>query len=262
MQILSLELENAKSFANTTIDFTGGINAIVGHNGAGKSTILEAIGFSLFDSLEYTHAAFVREGARSATVTTTFASNLDERPYQAVRRCGSSNQYYIHDPELGIKICEGKADVLSFLRQHMGLEPGADLNRLFRDAVGVPQGTLTAAFLATASDRKRVFDPLLQVEEYRWAFERLRDAVKLLSDRRNAVAVEIAGLQGRVERLPALRAVVMQRNDEIATANREHAQALARLETLQTELALLAASRQRIGELQTRQPAPTNASSI
>ena len=83
MRIVSLELENTKSYQTSRIDFTDGVNAIVGHNGAGKSTILEAIGFALFDSLNgYKHSDFVREGVKSATIIVTFVSNLDERQYQ------------------------------------------------------------------------------------------------------------------------------------------------------------------------------------
>ncbi len=51
MQILSVDLENVKSYERAQINFTQGVNSIVGHNGAGKSTILEAIGFTLFDAL-------------------------------------------------------------------------------------------------------------------------------------------------------------------------------------------------------------------
>src|SRR5437764_10081631 len=120
MQILALELENTKSYGAAQVDFTEGVNAIVGHNGAGKSTILEAIGFALFDALDYKYTEFVRDGFKNASITVTIASSMDERRYQVVRRCGNSNQHYIYDPELQAKICEGKADVLTFLRRHLG----------------------------------------------------------------------------------------------------------------------------------------------
>ena len=43
-----LELKNFKSHANTTLEFNPGISLIVGENGAGKSSIFEAITFALF----------------------------------------------------------------------------------------------------------------------------------------------------------------------------------------------------------------------
>ena len=154
MQILSVRLENVKSYETATVEFAPGVNAIVGHNGAGKSTIVEAIGFVLFDALEYRQEDFIRAGSKSALATVTFLSDLDERRYEAVRRIGSSTIYVINDPELDARLAEGKADVQRWLRQHMKLEPGTNLSELFRDAVGVPQGTLTASFLLTESSRR------------------------------------------------------------------------------------------------------------
>lgn len=254
MRIVSLELENTKSYHKSRIGFTDGVNAIVGHNGAGKSTILEAIGFALFDSLNgYKHSDFVREGAKSATVTVTFISNLDERHYQVIRRCGSSNQYTIYDPDLSIKLCDGKTDVSDFLRRHMGVDPTADLSRLFSDAVGVPQGTFTAAFLQTPAQRKAIFDPLLQVEEYKQAFDKLLLPLNTLKDRRRDLAVDIARLEARLEALPGLESAIAQRTQELATAEAESAQVAVQLQSATKERTALDVIQQEVAKLQQQQ---------
>lgn len=216
MQILKLVLENAKSYESSQFTFTPGTNAIVGANGAGKSTIVEAIGFALFDSITYRHSDFVREGAKSATVTVSVVSDLDERCYDIVRRCGSSNQYYVYDPEIKGKICEGKNDVLSFLKEHMKVDPTADLAALFQDAVGVPQGTLTAAFLQTAATRKKAFDTLLQVEEYKEAADRLREPGRNLRDRIQEIDLSLTEVATRLERLPQLEIDLEERANKFA----------------------------------------------
>jgi putative ATP-dependent endonuclease of OLD family len=41
--IAKLILKNFRRFDNTTIEFTSGLNLLVGDNEAGKSTVLEAI---------------------------------------------------------------------------------------------------------------------------------------------------------------------------------------------------------------------------
>ena len=215
MQILAIDLENTKSYEAARVEFTQGVNAIVGQNGAGKSTILEAIGFAIFDAIEYRQSDFVRDGAKTATVTITFLSSEDERTYQVVRRFGSSNQHYIYDPELSLRICEGKADVLSFLRQHLGVEPNTDLTALFRDAVGVAQGTFTAAFLETPARRKPIFDSLLHVEEYQDAYAKLLEPLKVLRDHKQEIQVEMAGLDARLEALPELETAVTQQSHEL-----------------------------------------------
>lgn len=248
MQILSVELENVKSYTHAKIDLTPGVNAIVGHNGAGKSTILEAIGFALFDTLGYRQEDFVRSGARHATATITFLSTEDERPYQVVRRVGSSSQYYVHDPELNTRICDGKADVMRFLQRHLGVEPGTDLSALFKDAVGVPQGTLTAAFLLTDSQRKPIFDALLRVDEYEKVWQRLREPVNLLRDRIQDASMEIAGMEGRLEQLPELQEAVQARQKTLAQNRQSIQQVSAELETVQQERAHLDEARTRVAE--------------
>ena len=95
MLIHSLALENFKSYARATIEFSPGTNAIIGSNGSGKTTILEAIGFALFNHRPGKLTSFVREGRQMASVAVDFRSDYDERAYQIVRRCGSSNLYQV-----------------------------------------------------------------------------------------------------------------------------------------------------------------------
>ncbi len=254
MRIVSLELENTKSYAKSKIEFTDGVNAIVGHNGAGKSTVLEAIGFTLFDCLAgYKQSDFVREGTKSAEITVTLVSNLDERSYQVIRRCGSSNHHAVYDPDLGSKICEGKADVLHFLRQHMGVDPTADLTRLFSDAVGVPQGTFTAAFLQTPAQRKAVFDPLLQVEEYKQAFDKLLDPLRTLQQRQHTLEVDMAGYAGRLERLPALEEAIAARTQKLTQLAQEAAMGKHTLQQISSERATLDTIQQQVATLRLQQ---------
>ena len=234
MQILSVELENVKSYEHLTVEFAPGVNAIVGHNGAGKSTIVEAIGFVLFNTLGYRQEDFVRAGANFGRVAVAFLSSLDERRYVAVRRIGASSAYFINDPELGGRLAEGNADVQRWLRQHLRLEAGANLGELFTDAVGVPQGTLTASFLLSEGPRKKVFDALLQVQDYQRASDRLLPPVNLLKERKGEVNLEIASSTARLERLPTLREAVAQRKGQIAQIERDLTAATTELATVQT----------------------------
>jgi exonuclease SbcC len=205
MLITRVELQNAKSYCDIVVTFTEGTNAICGENGAGKSTLLEAIGFTLFDYLPYAQAAFVREGEKTATVAVNLISNQDEREYQIVRRCGGSSDYYVYDPELDAHVATKKADVLDWLKEHLGVEPTTDLAALFRDAVGVPQGLLMAPFLQTLSQRKPLFDRLLRVDEYEQVWKALRETLRYLEDRIARHKETIAGLESQVQRLPGMR---------------------------------------------------------
>ena len=48
MKLLKLELQNFRQYKNSIIDFPSGLLAIIGENGVGKTTLIEAILFSLF----------------------------------------------------------------------------------------------------------------------------------------------------------------------------------------------------------------------
>ena len=198
MHVTRVELEQIKSYERGEFVFAPGTTAIVGPNGAGKTTILEAIAWALFDVLDYSKDDFLRRGARKGTVRVTFESDLDERQYTVYRDTG--NGYYVVDPQLNMKLAEKKQDVAAFLRQHLGIEPGTDLPALFKSAVGVPQGTLTADFLKPASQRKAAFDRLLKVEEYREGAQKLGETTRLIGERVAEARERIGRAEGTLAR--------------------------------------------------------------
>ena len=84
MIFTKLKLNNFKSHEHTVIKFEKGISVIVGENGAGKSTILEAISFALFK--QHTGKKIddlVRNNADSMSVELEFISNGGQ--YKIVR---------------------------------------------------------------------------------------------------------------------------------------------------------------------------------
>src|SRR5256714_10711247 len=169
MQVARVELENIKSYAEGErrgdFRFERGTTAIVGPNGAGKTTILEAVAWALFDVLDYSKEDFLRRGAKQGIVRVTFQSDLDERLYTAYRNTGTG--YYVYDPELKMKLQQGKADVRKWLDQHLGVEPGTDLRALFRSAIRVPPGLLPPDFLRPPPERKAAFDRPLKIRQDR-----------------------------------------------------------------------------------------------
>ena len=82
MEILSVTLKNFKSHSERRFSFQPGTNAICGENGAGKTSILEAIAWVLFNHRgAYKNEDLIRNGTSSAQVMVAFISNRDGRTY-------------------------------------------------------------------------------------------------------------------------------------------------------------------------------------
>jgi DNA repair protein SbcC/Rad50 len=172
MQILAVSLTNFKTHADRRFQFQAGTNAICGENGAGKTSILEAIAWVLFDyNSTYQKSELIRTGCASAQAMVDFTSALDGRCYR-IRRC-TSKGYELFDPQLDVRLGIKKTeDVTQWLCQHFGIPQQTELSKLFADTIGIPQGTLTSDFLKTTEARKRTFDPILKVEEYKQAYQK------------------------------------------------------------------------------------------
>jgi exonuclease SbcC len=240
MEIISITLKNFKTHRDRHFIFQPGTNAICGENGAGKTSILEAIAWTLFNYRgAYRIDDLIHNGASSAQATVSFISNRDGRTYD-VQRC-TNRGYTIFDPQLGQKLDYKhiEEEVLPWLRQHLGVSPGTDLGRLFANTIGVPQGTFTADFLQTPENRKRVFDAILKVEEYKQANKDMLSLEKYAKAEEETLIRAIAQYD---ETLAALEPTQIERQQVAA----EIAAATATLNTLKQDLAKVIQTQQKL----------------
>ncbi len=203
MLIKSVELKNVKSYHHETIEFLEGINGICGQNGNGKSTILEAIGFALFDYPPYKKIEdFRRHGEKSGYVAVT-VEGKDEIEYTIHRKLGGSD-YYIKTPVSEIK---GKKDVTNWIASNLlyNVRSPEDMPSIFENAIGVPQGTFTTAFLLNPEPRKKIFDNILRVEEYKTAYTNLREVITAVEKTMDSMDRELIPLRTRTENYHELK---------------------------------------------------------
>ena len=84
----SVELENFLSHKNTKLVFDKGVTVFVGQNGAGKSSIIDAITFSLFgEHLRKSTKGLLRRGNNQAYAKVEFS--IGNRQFEAVRKIDS-----------------------------------------------------------------------------------------------------------------------------------------------------------------------------
>ena len=250
MLITRIELENIKSYRNVTVDFRRGTTAIHGPNGAGKTTLVEAIGFALFDHLSYNQSQFVREGEKYGRVVVHLIGS-DDRPYEVERRCGAGAKWVVFDCEADLRV-EQRTDVLDKLHELFGIDRERPLDVLFRDALGVPQGTFTSIFLETASKRKQTFDALLQIEDYKTAADYLLDASKVYQEQIQTQKSEIQRLEIETRDLEVWRAELKRSRLEDQQKKEQNVQSTQRLALCKERAELLKRQRDNLNECQSR----------
>lgn len=244
MQITRVELKNIKNHAEASWTFEPGVVAICGPNGAGKTTILEAIAWALFDHLDYNRDDFVRRGAKRGQALVGFVSDRDQREYHVFR--DTAGAYYVYDPDTKTRLIETKSQVINWLREHIGVEPTTDLATLFKSTIGVPQGTFTSDFNLPPAPRKKVFDQILKVEEYRHASDNLRDTQRHLEARVTEADRHVAEAEGELKDYENVREQHDDATARLAALEQEQAQATAEREALTRETARLDELQQQI----------------
>lgn len=241
MKIWELHLKNVKSYGETSVRFHEGVNFISGVNGAGKTTIIESIGFVLFNYLPYTSKEFVREGEQQGEIEILFEGN-DERLYRVKRKFSRSQKtvkWEAYDEESGSLLTDihGSQDMEVWLKPLLGLDLDANLADTFREIIAVDQGLFTAPFLYTEGQRRSLFDKVLKVEGYREAFRNSAGVERIFSDAIKLLEGELKGLEEQLERLPVVEASLDAKRLELGELEKSWENSRVALDASEVELA-------------------------
>lgn len=240
MIIESVQLKNIKSYdgKGCLIDFRQGVNLIWGDNGSGKTTILEAIGFCLFDALDYNLEQFIHEGEPEGEVILTFKHD-DGRSYSIIRGIRNTAGLKIRDVASGRDLITKRKDAEDWLNEQLGIEFGKYGKELFKNAIGVPQGMMTGAFTVSAGVRKKIFDPILRVDEYDQAYKKLVETKNCLDDLLYKAQRDQSYISGRLEQLPRTKKSCQDMFEKIRVGERDLEMAQEQIEFQNEEISSL-----------------------
>jgi len=183
VKIHRLRMLNFRQHARTELAFDGGITAIIGPNGSGKTTILEAIAWALYgnqairgtrDSIRFNGA-----GARAA-VEVELDFELAGHRYRVTRGLTTAAVYLDGSDTPIANSISGANDLL---QRRLGMSRGEFFNTYF---TGQKELSVMAAMGPT--ERAQFLSRVL-------GYERLRTAQDLLRERRRIIGAEIAGLR-------------------------------------------------------------------
>jgi exonuclease SbcC len=181
VKLTSLRLHNFRQHVATEIQFESGITGIIGPNGSGKTTILEAIAFALYSMGRTTREHMLSQhpvGRPQMRIELEF--ELGRHNYRVVRGRNSAELYLDGDPT---PIASTPTAVTDRLQRIMGMSKDEFFKTYFTG-----QKELAAMAVMAAPDRGRFLSKVL-------GYEKLRSAQDLVSARKSTLSAEISGLR-------------------------------------------------------------------
>ncbi len=174
MRLRELVLRHVKSFGEAAgpLVFQDGVNFLSGRNGAGKSTVIEAIGYALYDVQPYSKELFVRRGARTGVVSVLIEDRGET--FRVERKFGGSNSWIVYDAA-GLARHERADDVVRFLCERLHVSDRQQLRNVFARIIGVEQGCYTAVFQLQPRERQEILDGIIAVDRFRKAADAHND---------------------------------------------------------------------------------------
>lgn len=187
MIFTKLTLKNFKSHKSTVIDFQPGITILVGENGAGKSTILEAISFALFKQHsgrkieDLVRITKNKNSHESMSVTLEFISNGNEYKVIRNRRSASKAELLIKDSDGGTtRISSGDTAVNNEIRSILNMD-----GELFLNAIYIQQGEIASLVGKSPSEKKHLIGKLLGIDGLEKAWKNSLPIINLYENQKS-----------------------------------------------------------------------------
>ncbi len=257
MRLIKLDICNFRVLRNVHLEFPDALIGIIGQNGSGKSSIVEAIAWALYgnqvarsgkDEIKSSFAG----GAENCEVSLEF--EINRQPYRVVRRLSGRRER----PEVelyrgGVSASVGSTETRAYVEQLLGLDW-----RGFLTSFLARQQELNALSDLMPSKRREHLAGMLGIERLDRAIQRIREDVRVSSEKgeyieqqlaqKEPLEVDITRLREHIdllERQQDMQSGACNRTklrlDELTAAYREHeagksacSQLSARIEAQQT----------------------------
>jgi exonuclease SbcC len=192
--ITSIELGDFLSHSNTKLKFENGVTVFVGDNGAGKSSIIDAITFALFGQhTRKSNKGLIKRGANQGFAKINFSIN--DKQFEAVRKIDSKGALaatfaeVINDERIEIAAGERKQFGES-MTQEVERVIGLDFEKL-KIASIVQQGELNAIINAKPKEFKELLNAIIGIDKLDVASESMKTVNKEFREKiRNTIGYD------------------------------------------------------------------------
>ena len=179
--ITSIELGDFLSHSNTKLEFENGVTVFVGDNGAGKSSIIDAITFALFGQhTRKSNKGLIKRGSNQGFARIGFSIN--GKQYEAVRKIDNKGTLsakfseIVNDDRIEIAAGERKQFGES-MTQEVEKTIGLDFEKL-KVASIVQQGELNAIINAKPKEFKELLNAIIGIDKLDVASESMKTVNK------------------------------------------------------------------------------------
>jgi len=175
--IRSIELVDFLAHSNTKLEFENDATVFVGDNGAGKSSIIDAITFSLFgEHTRKNNKGLIRRGANQGFAKIEFSAN--GKNYQAIRKIDSKGTLTAQFAEdvngKLIPIAEGERKQFGeSMTKHVEETLGMDFEKLQIASI-VRQGELNSIIKAKPKEFKELLNAIIGIDKLDTALASMR----------------------------------------------------------------------------------------
>lgn len=170
MIIKRVKLENYRSHSKTTVDFSKGVNLILGKNGKGKTSILEAVSSVMFNTKDRTGKEtgknFIKFGEKSAKIEIDFTAN-DGRDYIFKTEFFKTKPKKQTLTDINGLDCEG--DIQERLEELCGIKKGFE--ETYENIVIAKQNEFINIFKAKPKDREEIFNKIFNTQIYKEMYD-------------------------------------------------------------------------------------------
>lgn len=220
MLFKSLLLRNFKSYEHASVDFNKGVSIVIGENGAGKSSIFEAVNFALYKKQRGVVDDLVRRNRSGAPykMSVRLEFVVGSEVYRVTREREKNKTNSILEKCFGDgdyhQLCTGDKLVNDTIQDILKMD-----SNLFENAIYIKQGQIADLLNQTKAERDTTIGKLLEADSLEQAWKNMPELKRKYETQETTLSTRIEDLDSKKEEYNQKLETCQQIKDELIQLN-------------------------------------------